>query len=308
MKRTAAAVLLAAALAFGGCSDCYKSPRAVASINGECVAVSEVRVKTSLYGIELTSQKEAKDFLNLLINNRLIIEEARKDRVKLTGEEVKAEIGNFVPGYTIPQVKKFLKTAGINYGDWREDIEEKALIKKEIDFVMRKNIKISERELRDYFWTNLMKFRKPGSVKALQIMTDTPEKANEVLMMLSNGEDFEKMAQKYSSADDAKSGGDLGYFGEGDMPAFISRAVSKLKPGDVSGVVKSPYGYHIFKLEERQVEATPKFDDVKEEVLAAYYEEKKDGYFASWMKTVRKKADIKIKNEGIQKLLTEVSK
>jgi len=86
-----------------------------------------------------------------------------------------------------------------------------------------------------------------GQMRALHILVATREEANAILAELKAGKDFKEMAKTKSVGPNAKEGGDLGYFSKGDFQPEFEKAIASLKAGELSGVVETKLGYHIFK-------------------------------------------------------------
>jgi len=310
MRCGAAAALVFTLVVLSGCAECsFKEKKDIlAKVNRHCVTKQELELKANLYSIEISDSKGAGRFLNLLVNDYLILDSARKDGISFTRAELEEEMQNFVPGFSPREIKKALKNSKISYRVWLRDIKEKIIRKKEINHVMRGKIELKEEEVKDYFWSNIIHFRRIHKVRAGQIVVEEEEKAREIRRQALDGADFKELAKKYSITSEAKKGGDLGYFGKRDMPAFITRVVFEMKKGRISSVIKSPYGYHIFKVEDVRLAETPKFEEVKDEVYEDYYEEKKDEYFNAWMEDLRKDADIKIFKENLEVFNKEETK
>jgi parvulin-like peptidyl-prolyl isomerase len=288
---------------------CYPNKdELLAIVNTQKIYKKEFIYKSVLYGINIKSEEDAKNFINLLINDHLILEQAKKDNIKITDEEFQKELENFVLDFSEKEIKKQLKKQGIKYGDWLKDIKEKIIRKKALNNIVRKKIEIKENDLRDYFWTNILEFRNPKRVKARQIVLNDEEKAKEVIGYVREGKDFAELAKKYSTTSDAESGGDLGYFSKNELPSFITEITFSLKKGETSGIVKSPYGWHIFKCEDIMEAKTPKFEEVRDEVYQKYFEQKKDEYIETWLEDIRKNSKIKIYNDNLKLLIQEADK
>lgn len=294
--------IIAAIICAAGCTPAEdKIP--LAGVDKHVITAGEFKLKAKLYGLNAATKKEAVEFLNLLINDLLVLDQADKMNIKFTNEELQAEIENFAPDYSSKETRKTLKDSGVSYSAWVRDIKEKILRKKTILAVMKDKIKIDPEEVKDFYWSNIVDFRKQKKVRVRQIVSDSEEKAKMVQQHIMRGEPFAGLAQQYSITSDSKAGGDLGYFSEGDMPAFICQVVFNMKKGAISGIVKSPYGWHIFLCEDIQEADTPKYEAVKQEVFDRYYNEKKDDYFNSWMEDLRKSTKISVYEDNISKLV-----
>lgn len=297
-------------LVASGCGRCVFTPEneILARVNKDCITTGDLREKAVLYGVSISNRRQARELLNLLINDSLILEEAQRRGIRIASDEMKKEISNFAPGYDTPEMKKTFEQAGVKYGRWMQDIKKRVRRKYAIEAAMKERVRIDERELRDYFWTNITAFRRAHKVRAAQIVVKEEETAKELLMQITNGADFAELAKKHSITSEAERGGDLDFFSEKEMPAFISRVVFRMKPGEISGVVKSPYGWHIFKcIDVRQAE-TPKFEDVRGDVYERYYDDKKEEYFNLWIRELRAKAKITVKEENIDANFKEAKK
>ncbi len=97
----------------------------------------------------------------------------------------------------------------------------------------------------------------------------TEKEAQDVLAKLKGGADFEKLAREISTDPSAKTnGGDLEYFTKGQMVAEFSEAAFKLNKNQISQPVKTQFGFHIIKVEDKRMKPVPKFEEVKDQVQA----------------------------------------
>ena len=87
-----------------------------------------------------------------------------------------------------------------------------------------------------------------NQVKASHILVDSKAEALQIISKLNSGEKFDKLAQKHSNCPSGKSGGDLGFFGKGQMVAPFEQAAFNLGKGQISEPVKTQFGYHIIKV------------------------------------------------------------
>ena len=112
-------------------------------------------------------------------------------------------------------------------------------------------------------------------VEARHILVDSEDKAKEVLEKVSKGEDFTKLAEEYSSDPGSKAqGGKLGYFSKGQMVKEFEEAAFALKKGEVSKPVKSQFGWHVIKVDDRRTKPLPTFEEVKVHIVDSMVQQK----------------------------------
>ena len=99
-----------------------------------------------------------------------------------------------------------------------------------------------------------------------KVRADKKKKAEDILAQAKAGKDFAELAKTHSEDTSAQNGGDLGFFSKGAMVESFDKAVFQMKPGEISPVVETVFGYHIIKLEEVREATTRTFDQVKAEL------------------------------------------
>ena len=128
---------------------------------------------------------------------------------------------------------------------------------------------VTEEALQKIYSETKSEMASGDQIKARHILLDSEEKAMEIIKKLQAGGEFAKLASEYSTGPSAASGGDLGWFGEGQMVPEFSKAAFALNPGDiVTKPVKTQFGWHIILVEDRKVSAPPSFDEAKEQLAS----------------------------------------
>jgi peptidyl-prolyl cis-trans isomerase C len=167
--------------------------------------------------------------------------------------------------------------------------------------------KVGEKELRDFYQKNLYRYRPNESYRPSHILFvvpkgATPEEVREirkkcqaVLEKIIRGGDFGEMALLYSEDASNKNQGDLGYFKKGELVPAFEREALRLKIGEVSGIVRTDFGFHIIKLLDRKGMEPLSYEEVKEKVQADYYDSEMEKAFRQYISTLKEKSVIEIK-------------
>ncbi len=239
--------------------------------------------------------KELKrNLLNQLIEEELILIEAQRRGITVTDEEVEKEVENFLAEGD-ESVKAVI---GKRYGsldEWKKEIRRRLLIKKTIHEVIDKSITVTDREAKEYYNKNRKSYEIPQQVRARMIVVATEEEAKKIKRLLKK-KPFEELARQYSIGPEAEKGGDLGFFGKGDMPPEFE-IVFNLPKGAVSKIVKTPYGYHIFKVVDKKKGRKLRFKDVKDIIIEKIRRERAEKKYREWILTLKKNIEIDVDRE-----------
>ena len=153
--------------------------------------------------------------------------------------------------------------------DFRNEMKkvEENVLKQYVINKIITSVKLTEEEKKAFFEAQKQSFSKPETASAKHILVDSEEKANDILGKINAGEvSFEDAAKEHSTCPSKDAGGDLGTFGRGQMVPEFENAVFNMNNGEVSGPVKTQFGYHLIKLENKNESSIPEYDEVAEEV------------------------------------------
>ncbi|QSX06067.1 peptidylprolyl isomerase [Sedimentibacter sp. zth1] len=157
------------------------------------------------------------------------------------------------------------------------------------------DIKITEDEAKEYYEKNKSTFVNGEMVKASHILVKTVEEANDILKEINEGLTFADAAKKYSSCPSKEAGGSLGQFGKGQMVPEFESAVFAMKVGEVSEPVKTQFGFHIIKLDEKEEQKELSFDEAKTEIENKLKYEKQNKVYTEKQNALKEKYTVEYK-------------
>lgn len=282
-------------------SGCRKRPEEkgiVARVNGDPVTLEEFNKALLPYS---PSKEEIpglkRRLLDQLIEKKLKLQEARRLGLAVTDEELNQRIKETMGSYPKSEFITFLNKEGTTFEEWKKGVSENILLEKLITSQVYLPIKVSEKEITAYYREHRDQFKEPKKFRIRQILVESQTEAEEILKALGKGEGFEELAREKSLSPDKERGGDMGYFSKKEMLAEWEEAVGKLSPGEVSYPVESPYGWHIFKLEEIKSPRILSLKEARKEIKEKLLLERRERALKEWLLGLRVRAEIEINEE-----------
>ncbi|MDD4503874.1 MAG: peptidylprolyl isomerase [Clostridiaceae bacterium] len=231
--------------------------------------------------------------LDMLIDEKLQLHKAGEIGIVATDDEVNSEIENAKKYFDSEEkFNEFLKGQSIDLEYFKGSVRKELIINKLTDKLTEK-VAVTDEEIKAYYDTHQDEF---VSVKASHILLETKEEAEKMLQKVKAGEDFAELAKQNSIDPSAKeNSGDLDYFRHGDMLEPFEKAAFALKPGEISEIVQTDFGFHIIKVEDSKLD---KFEDVKEQLKGKLLYDKKGVEYNKLLEEMRKNSEIEkfIKN------------
>lgn len=269
--------------------------------------------------------------VNELIVKTLINEEIEKRNIKVTKQDTEKELKTIID--KVGSKEKFdeiLKQNGISANQFKKDLTEEVKMKKLVSTLSK--VSVSDAEAKKFYKANLNKFKFPDKVRASHILisanpeeikekiksnpankklTDKEiqakvdkelaiklEKANKILAEVKKDPSlFAKVAKENSDdTTSAKQGGDLGFFAQQEMVEPFAKAAFIMKPNTISGVVKTPYGFHIILVTDRMKAGQEPFEKVKGEVVTYLENQSQVKVLENLIESLKKQAKIEYVN------------
>jgi peptidyl-prolyl cis-trans isomerase C len=284
---------------------------AVAVVNGQAITQQEFaeRLHAALKQLGLSSSPDEytlnhlrEETLTELIEKTLIAQQAKVQKITVTDEEFQRVVKSVQDEYGGEDIQAILQEQGESYAEWEKAQRESLLLDKLIDLSMDSMVTVSDEEVQQYYERNKEKYDHPAQIRASQILTYEKGIAEKALQEIQNGVDFSEVAKKYSESSDAQNGGDLGFFAKGVMPPEFDEVIFSLKMGEVSKVVKTPYGYQIFKLTGQREAHTVSFEDAKDQITTMLKKQKRMFAFDFWIAEVRENSEIVLNQKLIKRV------
>lgn len=247
--------------------------RIVAVVNNEVITRNELNVRVARAASQLQRQGTAvppladleRQLLERMITDRAVVQFARENGMRVEDSELDRAIDRIAQENQIvtAQLRMALEQDGIPFARFREDIRGEIILAKLREREITDKIVVTDSEI-----DNLLAAPQPEAANEesniSHILVRVPEnatpeqvqarqaRAEQAFAQLKSGTDFRQVAAAFSEAPDALQGGVMGWRENGRLPTLFADALRGMKPGDLSGVLRSPAGFHIVRLNERR--------------------------------------------------------
>lgn len=225
-------------------------------------------------------QQLQSEVVEQLVVQKLLWQEAQKRKFRSSDEEVDRQLEEIKKGFDTPRAFMFqIKAGGFNERSYREDIRQRQSVQQMINTDLAQEVKIDAKEIETFYNNNLDQMTLPEQRRAKHILVKISgddetakevavEKIHTIQQLLQGDASFDTLAREYSEAPSAPQGGDLGFFGRGQMVPAFEGAAFALKLGEISEVIETRFGLHIIKLEEVHKARTVPVAEASERISA----------------------------------------
>jgi peptidyl-prolyl cis-trans isomerase C len=250
-----------------------------------------------------------KEVVESLIRREILYQESRK-AVMVDKKEVDREIDGLKKQFlSDAEYQNELNRKNLTEDRLRAHVERTLFVQKYVARQFLEKASVTDGDLVAYYESHLYLFKQPLQVRVSHILIQSDSKweaarkqearrkAEEILKDLKNPKkikDFATLAREVSDGPTRTNGGDLGYVKTGQLEKKIESAVFSLKAGEISDVIETDYGFHLFKVTDKKPETVFAYEDVKEKIRESLREEKAKQEADLHARSLREKADVKI--------------
>jgi len=289
-------------------------PDVLARVNGE--AVTKVDFDRLVKNMELRANQpvpaERRDevyrkALDQLVTYTVLSQETRARKVAVTDAEVDSGIQQMRGQFQTEEAfKKALESRGMTLDKLKADTRIDISINKMVEAEVSTQPPPTDAQVREFYDKNPDKFKQDEAVRASHILFRVEEtadaatkkkamdEAQSVLKQARSGADFAELAKKHSADGSAQQGGDLNFFTRGQMVPPFDQAAFAMKPGEISDIVTTQFGYHIIKVSERRPASTVPFEQVSGRIKEFLTEQQKQQKADAFIQSLKQKAKIEV--------------
>jgi len=268
----------------------FAQDRIVAVVNDEIITQKDLDDFSNFMRLQTQKEYLKSELLEILIEDRLILQAALKENLEVLPERINARIESIKrSSRSMEDFENTLKNKGLSLSDLESKIKEQILMYDIIERKIRSKIFVSPQEITNYFLDHPTEFIEPEKRRILSLNIEDHNLANKIKEEFSNFKDFADIASEYSLKIE-----DLGWLNKEQLRPEISEVIFKLKKGEISSILSLDDRFHIFKVEEILEERRMSLKDCQEEIYNLIFEERMEIALEDWLKELKENSYIKV--------------
>lgn len=254
--------------------------------------------------LEQEFNDRSKNLLRDMIDSDLMVQKANDDDINVDTDVIKRldEIRQQYNLKSLQDLQDAVEKDGMNWEDFKDQIKRQLLMQQVISREVGARIILTRADAQKYFNAHKQEFDSPPGVHLAEIMISTEKHtpaeadklAKKALSEIQNGARFSDVAKELSDSASAKEGGDVGFFKQGTISEEIANDIAKVDIGEVTPIIKTQYGYMIFKVLEKRTGQHPTFDQVSNQVMNYLYDQRVQGAMRGFLTQLRNDSSIRL--------------
>ena len=299
-----------------GLRDDSVTDRVIAVVNNDAITLAELQEAIATYRYQSRQEGPVSDdfvrqFLTKMIDHRLQLQEADREKIVVEDTEVEEELAERLKKLDVPSRTAFetiLKTHGLTLESFKKRIRDEFKVARVVNRRVRLRVSVTDGEIAKYLEANRQKLETGLAYHARHILV-APEpdgsdaaweaariKTDLLRTQLGQGADFAELARQHSrDPGTVKDGGDLGALKRGELAQDVEAQILSLGPGEVSRPYRSALGYHVFRLESKDSLEGEGLARAQAQIKDILMREKYEARLASWLKEIKQRAVIEVR-------------
>jgi len=311
MKKNAFVIIFSCTLFFSSTVRAEIVNKIIAVVNDEIITQRDLNkfflpLKLQLQAehteeeLESKLKEEKENLFKKMIQDKLLLEDVERNNITVSDEVVEERLQEIKQGFYSEQ--EFLDTlskSDMNISDLRQRYKEQLLIEKLIFREIKSKIIVKPKDITKYYEKHKEEFWQPERVKLRQIFI--PKEENEALRkikmvkgLLNERIKFDNVAKKYSQGPSSEQGGLLGIKRKGELISEIDQVVFSLETGEISDIIITNFGYHIFKIDEKFPAGSKSLSELSQRIKNILFGQKAQQKFQEYLNNLYEKSYISI--------------
>ncbi len=249
-----------------------------------------------------------KEVLTRLVDFELMLQDSKKRGIVIEDSHLDENVATFKKRLgEEAEFQTFLKENDFTEAEMREQFQRELAmhgLQTSLYTELQEKVSITDEDIKEFYEANQVKFKRPEQVKASHILITVDETADEAAKAearekivslqkeITAGGDFAEIAKANSQCPSAANGGDLGFFGKGQMVKPFEEAAFSLNVNEVSDVVETQFGYHLIRLEEKREASMTPLDELKDKIEKYLSQQKLEQAQQDYLQGLRDNAKI----------------